>query len=352
MDKNSSIYLAGHDGLVGSAVYKQLLNQGYNNIITINFSDLDLRNQADTESFFKKEKPEYVFLAAATVGGIIANSSYKADFIYDNLMISANVIHSSWKNGVKKILNLGSSCIYPKLAPQPLKEEYFLSGYLEETNDAYAMAKIAAIKMCTSYNEQYGTNYISAMPTNLYGPGDNFDLKTSHVLPAMIRKIHLGKCLDSDDWESINIDFNKNPINNIDGSYSENEKLKVLDSFGVKKFSGKTTVTLWGDGTPKREFLYSEDLAAALVFLMNEIDVKDLKHGFLNIGVGEDVSIKELAYIVKDIVGYSGDIIWDIEKPNGTPRKILDVSLINELGWKHSTELKNGIASSYALYKK
>lgn len=350
MDKNSKIYLAGHDGLVGSAIHRELIKQGYVNIITKEFEEFDLRNQAQTDNFLRIEKPEYVILAAAKVGGIIANSTYKAEFIYDNIMIASNVIHASWKYGVKKLLNLGSSCIYPKLAPQPLKEEYLLSGYLEPTNDAYAIAKIAAIKMCNSYNEQYGTNFISLMPTNLYGPGDHFDLKTSHVLPAIIRKIHLGRCLDEGDWTSINKDFDKNPIEGIDGSCPDNQKIKILENLGIMREAGGTTVTLWGDGSPKREFMYSEDLASALVFLMDTTDAKDLEYGFLNIGTGEDLYIKDLANIIKEIIGFMGKIVWDANKPNGTPQKLLDVSIINRLGWKYSTELKSGIARLYKFY--
>jgi GDP-L-fucose synthase len=350
MNKDSKIYLAGHDGLVGSAIYGELIKHGYSNIITRKFSELDLRNQADTELFFKAEKPEYVFLAAAKVGGIIANSTYKAEFIYDNIMIAANVIHFSWKYGVKKLLNLGSSCIYPKLAPQPLKEEYLLSGYLEETNDAYAMAKIAAIKMCNSYNEQYGTNFISVMPTNLYGPNDNFNLETSHVLPAMIRKMHLGKCLENDDWVGLNRDMCRNPIEGINENNSRDEILAILKKYGIEKKSGSTSVTLWGDGSPLREFLYSEDLAEAVVFLMNNIDYQDLPEGFINVGSGSDLSIKDLSVIVKDVTGFSGIIQWDITRPNGTPRKLMDVTKIKNAGWIYKTSLGLGIEKMYNWY--
>jgi len=349
MNKDSKIFLAGHDGLVGSAIYRELLKQGFKNIVTKKFSELDLRNQADTELFFKTEKPEYVFLAAAKVGGIVANSTYKAEFIYDNIMIAANVIHFSWKYGVKKLLNLGSSCIYPKMAPQPLKEEYLLSGYLEETNDAYAMAKIAAIKMCNSYNEQYGTNFISAMPTNLYGPGDNFNLETSHVLPAMIRKLHLGKCLNNNDWDALRNNLNKNPIDGINGTEPV-EKIKlILARYGITSNDG-VTVTLWGDGTPMREFLYSEDLADAVIFLMKSVNREDLPEGFINVGTGSDLTIEALYSIIKDVVGYSGDIIWDNSKPNGTPRKLLDVSKIKKLGWQNKTVLYDGCKIIYQWY--
>ncbi|MCD6281580.1 MAG: GDP-L-fucose synthase, partial [Deltaproteobacteria bacterium] len=271
-------------------------------------SELDLTRQEDVEAFFEKERPEYVFLAAARVGGILANSTYKAEFIYDNIMIAANVINTSYKYGVKKLLNLGSSCIYPKHAPQPMKEEYLLSGKLEPTNEPYAIAKIAAIKLCRYYNEQYGTNFISVMPTNLYGPNDNFDLKTSHVLPALIRKFH------------------------------------------DAKVEGKDKVVLWGTGTPRREFLYVDDLADACLHLMQDYDARDIGE-FVNIGTGEDITIKELAELIASIVGFRGDIVWDRDKPDGTPQKLLDVSRINKMGWKAKTGLKQGIIQTYDWYK-
>lgn len=351
MNKDSKIYLAGHNGLVGSAIYRELLKQGFKNIVTKKSSELDLRNQADTELFFKTVKPEYVFLAAAKVGGILANSKYKADFIYDNIMIASNVIHSSWKYGVKKLVNLGSSCIYPKLAPQPLKEEYLLSGYLEPTNDAYALAKIAAIKMCNSYNEQYGTNFISVMPTNLYGPGDNFDLENSHVLPAIIRKMHIGKCLENGDWDTLRRDLNKNPVKGVTGSASVDSIVALLSEFGITRNNGDNVkVTLWGDGSPYREFLYSEDLADAVIFLMKKVNSADLNYGFLNVGSGTDLSIREVASIVKEVTGFNGEIIWDTAKPNGTPRKLLDVTGLNELGWISKTAFNEGITNLYSKY--
>lgn len=350
MQKYSKIYLAGHDGLVGSSIKSELVRKGYLNILTRKFSELDLRDQASVEEFIKLEKPEYVFLAAAKVGGIVANSSYKAEFIYDNIMIAANVINASWKYGVKKLLNLGSSCIYPRLAPQPLKEEYLLSGYLEPTNDAYAIAKIAAIKMCNSYNEQYGTDFISVMPTNLYGQGDNFNLETSHVLPAMMRKMHLGKCLDENDEESIRRDFNKNPIEGVDGSSTEMERYTVLKKYGISRENNKTTITLWGDGSPMREFLYSGDLADALLFLMENVSSRDLPHGFVNVGTGKDITLRELSEIIQGIVGYRGRIIWDIKKPNGTPRKLMDVSLIKKIGWSYKYALDDTIKVLYERY--
>ena len=303
MNEDAKIYIAGHRGMVGSAIFKRLQNDGYKNIITRTHSELDLTRQNEVEEFFNQEKPEYVFLAAAKVGGIQVNSTKPAAFIYDNLAIGMNIINSAYKAGVMKLMNLGSSCIYPKLAPQPLKEEYLLTGALEPTNEAYAIAKIASIKLCKYYNEQYGTNYISVMPTNLYGPGDNYDLETSHVLPALIRKFHEAKQNDTD-------------------------------------------VTLWGDGSPYREFLYSEDLAEACVFLMNNYDYPETGD-FLNVGCGEDLSIKELAGIIADIVGFTGNIHWDTSKPNGTPRKLLDVTKLNKLGWNARTTLDKGIKSVY-----
>ena len=293
--------------MVGSAIIKELTSKGFTHIVTRTSAELDLRSQMATTEFFQTEKPDYVFLAAARVGGIMANSTYKADFIYDNILIAANVIKAAADTGVKKLLNLGSSCIYPKLAPQPLKEEYLLSDKLEPTNEPYAVAKIAAIKMCNAFNEQYGTNFISAMPTNLYGPGDNFDLNTSHVLPAMVRKFH------------------------------------------EAKLSGGP-VRLWGDGSPMIECLYAEDLAARLIFLMESVDVGDLSEGFINIGTGEDVTIRHLAAMIADIIGYKGKVEWDTSKPNGTPRKVMDVSRINELGWTASTGLDEGIRRVYEWY--
>lgn len=304
MQKDSKIYIAGHTGLVGSAIRRNLQNNGFDNLIYQSSKELDLTDYNQTLEYFQKEKPEYVFLSAAKVGGILANRDYPADFIYQNLRIQLNVIESSRQVGVKKLLFLGSSCIYPKLVPQPIKEEYLLDGKLEETNEPYAIAKIAGIKLCQAYNRQYGTKFISAMPTNLYGINDNFDLNTSHVLPAIIRKMHDAK------------------INNLD------------------------TVTLWGTGTPRREFLFVDDLAEALIFLMHQYEGND----WINVGTGEDISIKELAQIVQEIVGYQGQIIWDTTKPDGTPRKLLDVSKINQLGWKAKTSLKDGIEQTYNWY--
>jgi GDP-L-fucose synthase len=305
LEVTSKIYIAGHNGMVGSAILRNLKNRGYTNFVVRNSKELDLRNQQDVEQFFEAEKPAYVFLAAAKVGGIIANNEYKAGFIYENTMIQSNVIHNSYKTGVKKLLFLGSSCIYPKLAPQPLKEEYLLTGKLEESNDAYAIAKIAGIKMCEAYRQQYGCNFISVMPTNLYGPNDNYDLKTSHVLPALIRKFHEAK------------------VNNL------------------------PSVEIWGSGKPMREFLHADDMADACVYLM--LNYNDEQ--FVNIGTGMDVTIKELALLIKDVVGYTGNLSFDASKPDGTPRKLMDVSYLDSLGWKHSISLEEGLKTTYKEYK-
>lgn len=301
MELSSKIYVAGHRGMVGSSIVRKLEKEGYQNLIKITSQELDLRDQKAVDGFFVKEQPEYVFLAAARVGGIFANSEYPADFLYDNLMIQNNVIHSSWKYKVKKLLFLGSSCIYPKMAPQPLKEEYLLTGPLEPTNDAYAIAKITGIMMCQKYRKQYGCNFISAMPTNLYGPGDNYDLKKSHVLPAMLRKFH------------------------------------------EAKVNGQPSVTLWGSGKPMREFLHSDDLADALYFLMQHYN----EAGFVNVGTGKDMSIKDLALMIKKITGFTGEIVWDSSMPDGTPRKLMDVSLLKSLGWEPSIGFEEGVRRVY-----
>ena len=305
MEKNSKIYIAGHKGLVGSAIMRQLVNKNFTNIIFRSHTDLDLLNQKEVENFFKEEKPEYVFLAAALVGGIEANNNRRAEFIYGNLQIQCNVINSSYLNNVKKLCFLGSSCIYPKFAPQPMKEEYLLDGKLEETNEPYAIAKIAGIKMCESYNRQFGTNYISVMPTNLYGPNDNFDLSSSHVLPALIRK------------------------------------------FIEAKESNSPTVKIWGSGKPKREFLFVDDMAEATVFLMQNYNSSEI----INIGSGKDISISELAELLKELTGFNGEIIYDSSKPDGTPRKLLDVTKINKLGWTAETSLKEGIKKTIEWYQ-
>ena len=304
MDKDSKIYVAGHRGLVGSAIKRGLEAKGYKNIIGKTHRELDLRNTEEVESFFKKEKPEYVFLAAAKVGGIMANNTYPADFILENLQIQNNVISMAYKYGVKKLMFLGSSCIYPKMCPQPIKEEYLLSGYLEPTNEGYALAKISGLKMCQFFNKQYGTNFISVMPTNLYGPYDNFDPNNSHVMPALIRKFH------------------------------------------EAKIQGKDEVVVWGTGTPLREFLYSEDMADACIYLMETYEGNE----FFNIGTGKEITIERLAELIKDVVGYEGKIIFDTSKPDGTPRKLLDVSKLRQAGWSYKTELKDGIKLAYEWY--
>jgi GDP-L-fucose synthase len=306
MEKHNKIYVAGHVGMVGSAIVRKLKNEGFNNFVFRAIDELDLTDQAETKEFFEKEKPEYVFLAAAKVGGILANNTYRAQFIYENLQIQNNIIHSSYLTGVKKLLFLGSSCIYPKHAPQPMKEEYLLTGELEPTNEPYAIAKIAGIKMCQSYNLQYSTNYISVMPTNLYGPNDNFNLETSHVLPALIRKFH------------------------------------------EAKVKNKPFVEIWGTGMPKREFIHVDDLAGACFYLMQNYNENE----FLNIGMGEDISTKDLALLIKSVIGYDGELKFDSSKPDGTPRKLLDVSKLNSLGWKYSIPLKEGINTTYNWFLK
>jgi GDP-L-fucose synthase len=366
MEKDAKIFVAGHRGLVGSAIVRKLRSEGYNNLILRTHSVLDLTRQRDVEAFFEKEKPEYVFLSAAKVGGILANSTYKADFIYNNMMIAFNIIHASYLNKVKKLLFLGSSCIYPKNCPQPIKEEYLLTGSLEETNEPYALAKISGLKMCDYYREQYGCNFISAMPTNLYGPNDNYNLETSHVLPAMIRKIHLAKCLEQKDFTAIKKDFALRPYS-VKEQYSddmtEDDIIKILNTFGIniinsKLQSGsdglktnnstfnKVALTLWGSGSPYREFLYVDDLSDALLFLMN--NYSDYNH--VNVGTGKDLSIKELAEIIKDIIGFKGNLKWDSSKPNGTPRKLLDVSELFKTGWSPSISLTAGIEKVYESY--
>lgn len=304
MEKENKIYVAGHRGMVGAAITRRLRQEGFGNLVTRSSAELDLRNQQAVNDFFQKEKPEYVFLAAAKVGGIVANNTYRAEFLYDNLLIESNIIHASYLNGAKKLLFLGSSCIYPKMAPQPLKEEYLLTGLLEPTNEPYAIAKIAGIKLCEAYRDQYGCNFISAMPTNLYGPGDNYHLQNSHVIPALIRKFHEAK-------------QNKNRF-----------------------------VEIWGTGSPLREFMYADDLADACVFLMKKYNEKL----FVNIGTGEEVTIKDLAVIIKEVVGFEGDVQFDTTKPDGTPRKLMDSSRLHNLGWKHSVALKEGLKKTYPFF--
>ncbi|MEW6552116.1 MAG: GDP-L-fucose synthase [Campylobacterota bacterium] len=379
MDKNSKIYVAGHRGLVGSAIVKNLLSRGYTNLIYRTHQELDLTNQRAVEEFFELEKPEYVILAAAKVGGIVANNTYRADFIYDNLQVQNNVIHQSYIHGVKKLLFLGSTCIYPKDSPQPMKEEYLLTSPLEYTNEPYAIAKIAGIKMCESYNLQYGTNFISVMPTNLYGENDNFDLEKSHVLPALIRKIHLGKCLEENNWDAIKDDLNKNPIENIDGNNTQEDILNILEKYGIKKQFNiknstlKISIEIWGSGTPRREFMYSEDMADACVYLMEKINFKDVVDSYIsnscnsecepitnipitnthiNIGTGIDISIKELTELIKNIIGFRGEFYFNTSKPDGTMVKRTNPSKLHSLGWEHKVELENGIQIIYEWYLK
>ncbi|GGK30638.1 GDP-L-fucose synthase [Yeosuana aromativorans] len=338
MNKDSKIYIAGHRGLVGSAILINLQEKGYHNIVTRTHKELDLTNQVAVETFFNEENPEYVFLAAAKVGGIVANNTYRADFIYENMMIQNNVIHQSYLTGVKKLLFLGSTCIYPKNCPQPMKEEYLLTDTLEYTNEPYAIAKIAGIKMCESYNLQYGTNFISVMPTNLYGPNDNFDLEKSHVLPALIRKIHLAKLLSESNYDEV--------IKDLEVASIE-EARTYLSKFGVSENS----VEIWGSGNPRREFLWSEDMADACVFIMENRDFSDtynkgeqeIRNTHINIGTGQDISIKELAETIKNTVGFKGKLVFNTNKPDGTMRKLTDVSKLNSLGWKHKVSLDKGV---------
>lgn len=360
MNKSSKIYIAGHRGLVGSAIVKNLTERGYNNLIYRTHAELNLVEPKQVKDFFDSEKPDYVILAAAKVGGIVANNTYRADFIYENLMIQNNVIHQSYLNGVKKLLFLGSTCIYPKNCLQPMKEDYLLTDILEYTNEPYAIAKIAGIKMCESYNLQYGTNFISVMPTNLYGPNDNFDLEKSHVLPALIRKIHLGKALKENNWDLINHDLNKLPIQGIDGSSEKSTILNILSKFGINQNSnGNVTVEIWGTGNPMREFLWSEDMADACVFLMENRNFSDtysksteIRNTHINIGTGIDISIKDLAILVKNQLEFNGDFIFNTSKPDGTMKKLTDVSKLNKLGWRHQMELKKGILKVYSWYNK
>jgi GDP-L-fucose synthase len=345
MTKNSKIYIAGHRGLVGSAIVKNLQEKGYTNLVYRTHAELDLANQKAVEEFFTSEKPEYVILAAAKVGGIVANNTYRADFIYENLAIQNNVIHQSYVHKVKKLLFLGSTCIYPKLAPQPMPENCLLSSELEYTNEPYAIAKIAGIKMCESYNIQYGTNFISVMPTNLYGPNDNFDLEKSHVLPALIRKIHLAKLLNEKKYDEVIKDLNVSSIT---------EAKEYLSKFGVDE----DQVEIWGTGKPRREFLYSEDMADACVFLLENRDftdtytpdTKEIINTHINIGTGKDISIKELAELIKEIIGFKGMLNFNTEKPDGTMVKLTDPSKLHSLGWKHKVELEDGIKTMYNWY--
>ena len=353
MEKKAKIFVAGHGGLVGSAILKNLQSKGYDNFVLRTFSELDLTNQAAVSEFFAAEKPEYVFLAAAHVGGIVANSIYRADFIYLNLQIQNNVIYESWRNGVKKLLFLGSTCIYPGDAPQPMPENCLLTSPLEYSNEPYAIAKIAGLKMCESFNLQYNTNYIAVMPTNLYGPNDNFNLEKSHVLPALIRKAHLGKCLIAGDWKAIRTDFNRYPVEGVDGNAPESDIVAKLTKFGITA----QQITIWGTGTPLREFLWSEDMADACVYIMEKVDFKDLRgngpevrNSHINIGSGKELTIKDLATLISKEVGYTGDLFFDTTKPDGTLRKLTDPSKLHALGWHHKMEIEQGIHTLYHWY--
>lgn len=356
MEKNAKIYIAGHRGLVGSAIWKNLQDKGYTNLIGRTHKELDLLDGMAVRKFFDEEQPEYVFLAAAFVGGIMANSIYRADFIYKNLQIQQNIIGESFRHNVKKLLFLGSTCIYPRDAEQPMKEDVLLTSPLEYTNEPYAIAKIAGLKMCESFNLQYGTNYIAVMPTNLYGPNDNFDLERSHVLPAMIRKIHLAHCLKERNWEAVRKDMNQRPVEGVNGDSSKEDILAILKKYGISE----TEVTLWGTGTPLREFLWSEEMADASVFVMEHVDFKDtykegskdIRNCHINIGTGKEITIRQLAERIVETVGYQGKLTFDSSKPDGTMRKLTDPSKLHALGWHHKIEIEEGVQRMYEWYLK
>lgn len=356
MEKNAKIYIAGHRGLVGSAIWKNLQDKGYTNLIGRTHKELDLLDGMAVRKFFDEEQPEYVFLAAAFVGGIMANSIYRADFIYNNLQIQQNIIGESFRHNVKKLLFLGSTCIYPRDAEQPMKEDVLLTSPLEYTNEPYAIAKIAGLKMCESFNLQYGTNYIAVMPTNLYGPNDNFDLERSHVLPAMIRKIHLAHCLKEGNWEAVRKDMNQRPVEGVNGDSSKEDILAILKKYGISE----TEVTLWGTGTPLREFLWSEEMADASVFVMEHVDFKDtykegskdIRNCHINIGTGKEITIRQLAERIVETVGYQGKLTFDSSKPDGTMRKLTDPSKLHALGWHHKIEIEEGVQRMYEWYLK
>ena len=350
MNKDSKIYIAGHLGMVGSAIKRNLEAKGFTNFVSRSIEQLDLLKEIDVAKFFDEEKPEYVVLAAAKVGGIVANNTYRAQFIYENLMIQNHIIHQSYLHGVKKLLFLGSSCIYPRLASQPMSEDELLTGVLEDTNEPYAIAKIAGIKMCEAYHAQYGCNFISIMPTNLYGQNDNYDLEKSHVLPALIRKMYLGKCLMESDWTKLRADLNKRPIEGVNGSFSDDVILQLLKKYGISQIQDDVEITLWGTGAPMREFLHVDDMADSSVFLLLHYDAPDTKPSHINAGCGVDITIKDLAEIVRKTVNYDGKITWDTTKPDGTPRKLLDVSRLNNLGWKPSITLEEGIRRVVTVY--
>ncbi len=374
MNRSSKIYVAGHTGLVGSAITGNLKSGGYDNLIFRTFNELDLTDQQAVEEFFSAEKPEYVFLAAALVGGIVANNTYRADFIYNNLMIQNNVIHACWKHGVKKLLFLGSTCIYPKNAPQPLKEEYLLTAPLEYTNEPYAIAKIAGLKTCESYNIQYGTDFIAVMPTNLYGPGDNYNLEKSHVLPALMRKIHLGKCFEEGNTDAVRKDLKKYPVEGLGEDSGDEEIISVLGQYGVEVRSGfengtgpgagkRVVVSVWGTGAPYREFMHSGDMARACIYIMEKVSATDIVNlhrtgrendykapHFINIGTGEEITIRELAYRIKEMTGFRGEIVFDSSRPDGTMRKATDITILKNLGFRHRYDLDAGLREVYEKY--
>lgn len=361
MDKQAKIYVAGHKGLVGTAIWKNLKEKGYTRLIGKTQNELDLIDSHAVESFFKEEKPEYVFLAAAKVGGIVANNKYRGQFLYENLMIQNNIIHQAYLNKVNKLLFLGSTCIYPREAPQPMPENCLLTSPLEYTNEPYAIAKIAGIKMCESYNIQYGTNFLSVMPTNLYGPNDNFDLENSHVLPALIRKIHLGKCLENENWAAIRKDLNQRPIGKTDGNSTEKEILDNLSQYGIIPPSAdqQAAIEIWGSGKPMREFLWSEEMADACVFVMENVNFSDvtkqsenveIRNTHINIGTGKEISIKELAELIKRKVGFKGQLYFNTSKPDGTMRKLTNPAKIHALGWHHNIDIEEGIERMYTWY--
>ena len=353
MEKNSKIYVAGHRGLVGSAIWKNLESKGYTNLVGCTHKELDLMDALAVKNFFDKQQPEYVVLAAAHVGGIMANLKYRADFIYQNLQIQQNVIGESWRHGVKKLLFLGSTCIYPREAPQPIPETALLTAPLEYTNEPYAIAKIAGMKMCESFNLQYGTNYIAVMPTNLYGPNDNFNLETSHVMPAMIRKMHLAKMLNEGNFDGLRSDLDCRPVEGVDGKASQHEIVAMLNRYGIDS----EQLHLWGTGAPIREFLWSEDMADASVYCLEHINFDDVRGSgaevrncHINIGSGKEITIRQLAQLVKATVGYNGTVEWDSTKPDGTLRKLTDVSKLHSLGWRHTMEIEQGVPSLYRWY--
>lgn len=355
LDKNTKIFVAGHHGLVGSAIWNNLKQRGYNNLVGRTHKELDLLDPVAVKRFFDEERPEAVVLAAAHVGGIMANLNYRADFIYQNLQIQQNVIGESFKHNVKKLLFLGSTCIYPKMAQQPMKENALLTSELEYTNEPYAIAKIAGLKMCESFSLQYGCNYIAVMPTNLYGPNDNFHLENSHVLPAMLRKIYLAKCLNEYNWEAVRKDLNLRPVEGVCGQNTNEEILNILDKFGITP----QAVTLWGTGSPMREFLWSEEMADASAYVLLNVDFKDtyspndkeIRNCHINVGTGKEISIRDVAEKVMHEIGFKGQLLWDATKPDGTPRKLTDVTKLHNLGWHHKIEIDEGIHKLYEWYK-